>query len=115
MTCYKTGERSRLFYAVRENNGRKDQPKGFGWRDFRNLILRARSRLGGPIVLVWDHVRIRLSAPLRKFIEADADWLMVFQLPAYVRDLNPQEGVWSMVKRDLDNLAAADLPSSPEP
>lgn len=24
-------------------------------------------------------------------------------------DLNPQEGVWSLVKRDIGNLAAADL------
>ncbi|MFD5121213.1 hypothetical protein [Streptomyces sp. NPDC058385] len=24
-------------------------------------------------------------------------------------DLNPQEGVWSLVKRDMGNLAAADL------
>ncbi|MEV0057696.1 hypothetical protein AB0H34_45320 [Saccharopolyspora shandongensis] len=50
--CYQTDERSRLIYAIREYNGRKDQPKGFGWRDFRDLILRARSQLGGPIVLV---------------------------------------------------------------
>jgi transposase len=33
----------------------------------------------------------------------------VFQLPAYAPDLNPQEGVWSLVKHDLGNLAAADL------
>ncbi|MEU4969418.1 transposase [Streptomyces smyrnaeus] len=109
MTCYRSGERSRLIYAVREYNGRMDQPKGFGWRDFRNLILRARSQPGGPIVLVWDNVRIHLTAPLREFIEANADWLTAFQLPTYAPDLNPQEGVWSMVKRDLGNLAAADL------
>ncbi|MBQ0862175.1 transposase [Streptomyces sp. A73] len=109
MTCYRSGERSRLIYAVREYNGRMDQPKGFGWRDFRNLILRARSQPRGPIVLVWYNVRIHLTAPLREFIEANADWLTVFQLPTYAPDLNPQEGVWSMVKRDLGNLAAADL------
>lgn len=65
MTCYKPGERSRLFYAVREYNGRKDQPKGFGWRDFRDLIVRARIQLGGPIVLVRDNVRLHLTKPLR--------------------------------------------------
>lgn len=54
MTCYKPGERSRLIYAIREYRGRKDEPKGFGWRDFRDLIVRARIQLGGPIVLVWD-------------------------------------------------------------
>jgi len=33
----------------------------------------------------------------------------VFQLPTYAPDLNPQEGIWSLVKRDIGNLAAADL------
>ncbi|MFD8219678.1 transposase [Streptomyces sp. NPDC059697] len=60
-------------------------------------------------MLVWDNVRIHLTAPLREFITANADWLTVFQLPTYAPDLNPQEGVWSLVKRDIGNLAAADL------
>ncbi|MBO3681524.1 transposase [Streptomyces sp. NEAU-YJ-81] len=33
----------------------------------------------------------------------------MFQLPSYAPDLNPQEGIWSMAKRDIGNLAAADL------
>ncbi|MFI9568837.1 transposase [Streptomyces rishiriensis] len=109
MTCYKPGERSRLIYAIREYRGRKDEPKGFGWRDFRDLIVRARIQLGGPIVLVWDNVRLHLTAVMREFIAANAEWLTVFQLPAYASDLNPTEGIWSLVKRDLGNLAAADL------
>ncbi|MEV6654960.1 transposase [Streptomyces sp. NPDC051219] len=60
-------------------------------------------------MLVWDNVRLHLTAPLREFIAANAAWLTVFQLPTYAPDLNPQEGVWSLVKRDLGNLAAADL------
>jgi transposase len=87
----------------------KRQPKGFGWRDFRDLLTRARIQLGGPIVLVWGNVRIHLTVPLRDFIAANADWLTVFQLAPYAPDLNPQEGIWSMVKRDIGNLAAADL------
>jgi DDE superfamily endonuclease len=43
------------------------------------------------------------------FIEANAEWLTVFQLPAYAPDLNPQEGIWSLVKREIGNLAAAGL------
>ncbi|MFE2581955.1 transposase [Streptomyces sp. NPDC059378] len=109
MTCYRPGQRSRLFYAVRQYNGRKDQPKGFGWRDFRDLIVRARIQLGGPIVLVWDNVRLHLTKQLREFIDANAEWLTVFQLPTYAPDLNPTEGVWSLVKRDIGNLAAASL------
>ncbi|MEU5480519.1 transposase [Streptomyces mirabilis] len=109
MPCYKPGERSRLISSVREYNGRKDQPKGFGRRDFRDLLVRAHIQLGGPIVLVWDNVRIHLPAPLREFIAANADWLTVFQLPTNATDLNPQGGVWSLVKRDIGNLAAANL------
>nr|WP_157537295.1 hypothetical protein [Kitasatospora azatica] len=44
-----------------------------------------------------------------EFIDANAEWLTVFQLPAYTLDLNPQEVIWSLVKRDVGNLAAADL------
>ncbi|MFE9469306.1 transposase [Streptomyces virginiae] len=98
MACYKPGERSRLIYAIREYRGHKDQPKGFGWRDFRDLIVRARIQLGGPIVLVWDNVRLHLTAGMRDFIDKNAEWLTVFQLPTYAPDLNPQEGVWGQAR-----------------
>ncbi|MEU7006971.1 transposase [Streptomyces sp. NPDC046332] len=94
MTCCKSGERSRLIYAIREYRGRKGEPKGFGRRDFRDLLARARIQRGGPIVLVWDNVRRHLTAEMREFIAANAAWLTVFQLPTYASDLNPQEG-WS--------------------
>lgn len=109
MTCYKPGERSRPIYAIREYRGRKDEPKGFGWKDYPDLVTRARTQLGGPIVLVWDNLRMHLVAPLREFFEANTAWLTAFPLPTYAPDLNPQEGVWSLVKRDIGNLAAADL------
>lgn len=70
--CYKSGERSRLIYAIREYRCCKDEPKGFGWKDYHDLIIRARTPLGSPIVLVWDNLRIHLVAPLREFFEANA-------------------------------------------
>ncbi|GHE13314.1 hypothetical protein GCM10010339_79840 [Streptomyces alanosinicus] len=109
MTCYKPGERTRLFYAVREYRGRKGEPKGFGWRDFRDLIVRAHIQLRAPIVLVWDNVRLHLTAGMKEFIAANTEWLTVFQLRTYAPDLNPTEGIWSLVKRDIGNLAASDL------
>ncbi|MET8768866.1 hypothetical protein [Streptomyces sp. NPDC004658] len=81
MVCYRPGARSRLIYAIREYHGRKDEPKGFGWRDLRNLLVRARIQLGGPIVLVWDNVpthptsiRRRASGPWSTAISAT--WLL---------------------------------------
>ncbi|MFC8001937.1 transposase [Streptomyces olivaceus] len=109
MACYKPGQRSRLIYAIHEYRGRKHSPKGFGRRDFRDLIVRARIQLGGPIVLVWNSVRLHLTAGIGEFIDANAEWLTVFQLPTCAPDLNPTEGVWSLVKRDIGNLATADF------
>ncbi|MEV6654958.1 transposase [Streptomyces sp. NPDC051219] len=109
MCCFKPGSRSRLIYGLREYRGRKDEPKGFGWRDFCRLLARARIQLGGPIVLVWDNVRLHLTCGMREFIDRNSDWLTVFQLPTYAPDINPQEGIWSLVKREIGNLAAADL------
>ncbi|MET9879528.1 transposase [Actinacidiphila glaucinigra] len=59
--------------------------------------------------MVWDKLRLHLTAGMKAFIEADAEWLTVFRLPTYAPDLNPQEGIWSLVNREIGNLAAADL------
>jgi transposase len=37
------------------------------------------------------------------------EWLTVFQLPSYAPELNPREGIWSLVKRGLADFAAANL------
>ncbi|MEU9393613.1 hypothetical protein AB0D86_26875 [Streptomyces sp. NPDC048324] len=78
-----------LHPAIREYRGRKDEPKGFGWRDFRNLIVRALIQPGGPVGLVRDDIRLPLTASMREFIAANAEWLTVFQLPIHPSDLNP--------------------------
>jgi transposase len=46
---------------------------------------------------------------MKAFIAENDDWLTVFHFPAYAPDLNPQEGIWSLVKRTIGNLAAANL------
>jgi transposase len=52
---------------------------------------------------VWDNLKVHLRA----FTGAQA-WLRVFRLPAYAPDLNPVEGIWSVLKRGvLANLAVA--------
>ena len=74
MCCFKPGARSRLIYGLREYRGRKDEPKGFGWRDFCRLLTRAHLQLGGPILLVWDNVRLHLTrgcAPTSKRTPTD--------------------------------------------
>ena len=59
--------------------------------------------------MVWDNLIIHLAQELADFFEENKAWLRVFQLPAYAPDLNPTEGIWSLIKRALVNFAAADL------
>lgn len=40
---------------------------------------------------------------------AEHDWLTIVQLPSYAPDLNPVEGVWSLLRRGpLANIAFTD-------
>jgi transposase len=110
LLCYKPGHRSRLIYRLHLWRGRKDESKSFTWMDYRDLIITAHLELGAPIVLVWDNLTLHLVAGMRAFAAENASWLTVFQLPAYAPDLNPAEGIWSLLKRGvLANLAVADF------
>ncbi|GGL58321.1 putative transposase [Planomonospora parontospora subsp. antibiotica] len=110
LTCYRPGCRSRLIYRLHLWRGRDGEPKSFSWMDYRDLIIDARQRLGAPIVLVWDNLNRHPVPGMRAFVEQNTAWLTVVQLPSYAPDLNPAEGVWSLLKRGaLANLAVADL------
>ncbi|MFI6883985.1 transposase [Streptosporangium canum] len=107
LVCAKPGRRTRLMHRTLMRRGRPGEVKGFGPRQLSALLDAAHAQLGGPIVLVWDNDRRHLSAAMRAAIEG-RPWLTVFQLPAYAPELNPAEGVWSVLKRGLSNLAPRD-------
>lgn len=46
---------------------------------------------------------------LADFAEENKSWLRIFQMPSYAPELNPAEGIWSLLKRRLADFAAADL------
>ncbi|WP_435798839.1 IS630 family transposase [Streptomyces microflavus] len=105
LTCYKPGHRSRLIYRPRRDDGRRDGRKSFSWRDYRDLLIAAHQQLGGPIVLIWDNPNVHKAAGRREFA-ASRDWLTILYLPAYAPDLNPVEGIWSLLRRGwLSNVA----------
>ena len=101
--CYRAGHLPRLVWMARGE-------QGYGGEDFPDLLRALHRRLGTPIVLIWDnltgHVR---SGKVTKFIVDNADWLTVYQLPGYAPELNPVEGLWSVVKNSLANLAARSM------
>jgi len=59
-------------------------------------------------VLVGDNLNTHLTAGMRRYI-AEHDWLTVYQLAACAADLNPVEGIWSILRRTTPaNRAFAD-------
>jgi hypothetical protein len=104
LACYRPGHRSRLIYRLHCYRGRRSEARAFTWTEYRDLLIAAHYQLpGGNVVLVWDNLRVHLRA----FTGAQAR-LRVFRLPAYAPDLNPVEGLWSVLKGGvLANLAVA--------
>jgi len=109
MVCYRPGERPRLFYQLQAYRRRKGEPKGFTWQDYRDLIIATHRQLAAPLVWCWDNLNIHLDPELAGFATQNAEWLRIYRLPAYAPELNPAEGIWSLLKRAIANFAAANL------
>ena len=84
-------------------------PKVFPGQDYRDLIIATHRQLAAPLIWCWDNLNIHLAPELAEFAAENEAWLRVYRLPAYAPDLNPAEGIWSLLKRSIVNFAAADL------
>jgi transposase len=110
VVCFHPGGlRSHLFYKLHVYHGRKGEPKAFSWREYRDLIVQTHQRLQAPLVWCWDNLNVHLAQELQDFADEHTDWLRVFQMPTYAPELNPAEGVWSLLRRAMANFVAADL------
>ena len=109
VACYRPWDRPHLFYKLRAYRRRKGEAKGFTWADDPDLILAAHRELSAPLVWIWDNLNIHLAPELADFAAENKAWLRIYRLPAYTPDLNPAEGIWSLLKRSIANFAAADL------
>ncbi|MFF9040980.1 transposase [Streptomyces sp. NPDC014892] len=99
LACYKHGERSRLIYRPKRHlDHKRGGRRSFTWTDYRDLLIAAHQQLGAPIVLVWDNLNVHKDRRLRQFIHTH-DWITCYFLPAYAPDLNPVEGIWSLLRR----------------
>ncbi|MGW7427679.1 IS630 family transposase [Streptomyces sp. NPDC054813] len=109
MCCYRPGESARLIYRPRQHRKYRGQGRNsFAWTDYRDLVVRAHIQLGAPIVLIWDNLNTHRAAGMREYAH-EHDWLTIVQLPSYAPDLNPVEGIWSLLRRGpLANTAFTD-------
>lgn len=111
LTCYKNGERSRLIYRPKRHPDTKTSARrSFAWTDYRDLLICAHHQLKGPIVLVWDNLNVHCDHRMQAFID-DCEWLSSYRLPPYAPDLNPVEGIWSLLRRSSQANTAFQNPT----
>src|SRR5947209_7321070 len=75
---------------------------------FLRLLLR---QISGKLLVIWDGASIHRAKEVKDFLKRGAaKRLHLERLPGYAPELNPQEGVWNLLKRrELKNLCAADF------
>ena len=75
---------------------------------FLRLLLR---KIPGKLLVIWDGASIHRAKAIKEFLAAGAaKRLHLERLPGYAPDLNPQEGVWNLLKRrELKNLCCQHL------
>jgi transposase len=75
---------------------------------FLQLLLR---EIPGKILVIWDGASIHKSKVIKDFLKKGrAKRIQIERLPAYAPELNPQEGVWNLLKRvELKNVCCLDL------
>ncbi len=71
---------------------RGDKRKGFTEADYARAARCRTPAARGPLVVVWDNLNTHVSGAMGERVAA-RDWLRVYQLPPYVHELNPVDGV----------------------
>ena len=93
----------RLFLQIREQNYDSAAVVGF-----LRVLLR---KIPGKLFVIWDGSPIHKGQPIKDFLKRGAaKRLQLERLPGYAPDLNPDEGIWSYLKRvELGNVCCSDL------
>jgi transposase len=76
---------------------------------FLRLLLR---KIPGKLLVIWDGASIHRAQAIKAFLSRGAaKRIHLERLPGYAPELNPQEGVWNLLKRrELKNVCCRDLP-----
>ena len=67
--------------------------------------------IAGPLLVIWDGAPIHHCQAVKDFLtKGGAKRIHLERLPAYAPELNPQEGVWNLLKRvELRNVCCLEV------
>ncbi len=79
-------------------------------QDVIRFVKRVRRLVGRPLLLIWDGAGIHTSNVVRRALtEGMSPGVWLVRLPPYAPDLNPDEAIWSYLKRRLANVCCLNL------
>jgi transposase len=87
------------------------QPEAFRGPAIVAFLRQLLRQVRGKLLVIWDGAPIHHCQPVKDFLAAGAaKRLHLERLPGYAPDLNPDEGVWNLLKRgELNNRCCRDL------
>jgi transposase len=79
--------------------------------DSVRFLQHLRRQLGCRLLIIWDRINIHRSKVVKAFLaQVPAGSIQVEELPNCAPELNPQEGVWHLLKDvELKNVCCRDL------
>ena len=88
-----------------------DQDKGLKNYDVAQFLKQLLRRIPGKLLLIWDRGTIHKGPGLRALYRVERGRIKTTRLPPYAPDINPQEGVWHLLKDiEMKNLCCGSLP-----
>ncbi|WP_343075996.1 transposase [Armatimonas rosea] len=88
----------------------KVQEKAFTGEDSVEFLKHILREVAGQVIVIWDGASIHHGEAVKSFLSLGGSArLRLIRLPAYAPDLNPAEGLWCWLKRELSNLCCPAL------
>lgn len=88
-----------------------EQERSFKGEDVVRFLQHVLRQIPGKLLIIWDGSPIHRSKVVKRFLaDGGASRIQLEQLPGYAPDLNPDEGIWSHLKRvELKNVCCQNL------
>jgi putative transposase len=88
----------------------KVQENAFTGEDSVEFLKHILREVAGQVIVIWDGASIHHGEAIKSFLASGgAARLRLIRLPAYAPELNPSEGLWCWLKRELGNLCCPAL------
>lgn len=87
------------------------QKRSVSGLDCAKFLAHLLGQLGGPLLVIWDRIGIHRSLEVKDYLAAlPRGLIQLKELPVCAPDLNPQEGIWYLLKHvELKNVCCQNL------